>query len=174
MYMPFEIGCILVRKEEDHYNAFALHPDYFGHNINMRITSDYGIQVSRYFRSLKAWMSLKEHGVLKYGRLIQQNIDQAHYLAELIEASPELELLTPVVSNVVCFRYHGTGIDEAKLNELNSKLPRLLMGSGIAMISDTQLKGRFSLRVAVVNHRSRREDFELLIRQVKQLGSSLL
>jgi glutamate/tyrosine decarboxylase-like PLP-dependent enzyme len=173
MYMPFEIGCILVRREEDHYKTFTLTPDYFGHNIDMRMTSDYGIQVSRYFRSLKAWMSLKEHGVLKYGRLIQQNVDQAHYLAELIRASPELELLSPVVSNVVCFRYRGVGLDDTALNELNSKLPRLLMANGVAMISDTKLKGRFALRVAVVNHRSRREDFELLVRQIKQLGGSL-
>jgi glutamate/tyrosine decarboxylase-like PLP-dependent enzyme len=88
MYMPFEIGCILVRREEDHRRAFALTPAYLAHGEggqglsggDLPWFSDYSLQLSRGFRALKAWMALKRHGVDMYGRLIQQNIDQAHYL----------------------------------------------------------------------------------------------
>jgi glutamate/tyrosine decarboxylase-like PLP-dependent enzyme len=140
----------------------------------MKMRTDYGIQVSRYFRSLKVWMSLKEHGLNKYGRLIQQNCDQAKYFADLVKASPEFELLAPVASNVICFRYRVPGLPEAALNEINSKIPMMLMGIGVAMISDTKLKGKVALRVCIVNHRSRREDFDLLHVKLREIGSMML
>jgi glutamate/tyrosine decarboxylase-like PLP-dependent enzyme len=119
-------------------------------------------------------MGLKEHGLNKYGRLVQQNCDQAQYLAGLIRVSPELELLAPVASNVVCFRYRVPGLPEEALNELNSKVPMMLMGMGVAMISDTRLRRRLALRVCVVNHRSRREDFDLLVGKVREAGAMML
>jgi len=174
MYMPFDVACTLIRREEDHFKTFAEHPDYFGNAATMKLRTDYGLQVSRYFRSLKVWMGLKEHGLNKYGRLVQQNCDQAQYLAGLIRVSPELELLAPVASNVVCFRYRVPGLPEEALNELNSKVPMMLMGMGVAMISDTRLRGRLALRVCVVNHRSRREDFDLLVGKVREAGAMML
>ncbi len=174
MYMPFEVACTLVRREEDHYKTFAEHPDYYGSTATMKLRTDYGLQVSRYFRSLKVWMGLKEHGLNKFGRLVQQNCDQAQYLAGLIRATPDLELLAPVASNVVCFRYRGQGLPDAALNELNSKMQMMLIGMGAALISDTKLRGRTALRVCVVNHRSRREDFDLLVGKVREAGAMML
>jgi len=76
-------------------------------------------------------MLLKADGVDKYARLIQQNIDQAEYLAGLIRKTPEFELTAPVPLNVVCFRYKGSETDVERLNELNKRLPpRLWFGSG--------------------------------------------
>ena len=121
--------------------------------------SDYGFQLSRGFRALKAWMSLKEHGARKYGRLIQQNIDQARYLAELIDAAPELELMAPVTLNVVCFRYIRPGLDDATLDALNKEILVELQGQGIAMPSGTIIEGKYVLHAAQTNHRSHREDF---------------
>ncbi len=174
MYMPFDVACILIRREEDHFKTFAEYPDYFGNAKTMKLRTDYGIQISRYFRSLKVWMGLKEHGLNKYGRLIQQNCDQAQYFAGLVKASPELELLAPVAANVVCFRYRFPGLPEEALNELNSKISTMLMGMGVAVISDTKLKGKLALRICVVNHRSRREDFDLLTIKVKEIGAMML
>jgi glutamate/tyrosine decarboxylase-like PLP-dependent enzyme len=113
MYLNYPIGCVLVRNAEDHRRAFSLTPTYLAHGEGSRgLTgqdvpwlSDLGFELSRGFQALKAWMTFKEHGAAKYGRLIQQNIDQAHYLAALVEKSPELELALPVSLNVVCFRF---------------------------------------------------------------------
>jgi glutamate/tyrosine decarboxylase-like PLP-dependent enzyme len=174
MYMPFDVACTLVRSEEDHFKTFAEHPDYFGNVKGMKMRTDYGLQVSRYFRSLKVWMGLKEHGLNKFSRLVQQNCDQAQYLAGLIKATPELELMAPVASNVVCFRLRVPGLPDEALNELNSKLPMMLMGMGVAMISDTKLGGKTVLRVCIVNHRSRREDFDLLVGKVREAGAMML
>ncbi len=181
MYMPYEIGCVLVRRDEDHRKTFALTPDYLAHGEGGRgLTggdlpwfSDYGFQLSREFRALKAWMSLKEHGVRKYGRLIQQNIDQALYLAELIDAAPELELSAPVTLNVLCFRYVGHSLDDAAVDELNKQIEVELQEEGIAVVSGTTIRGKYVLHLAHCNHRSRREDFDVLVREVIRIGGEL-
>jgi glutamate/tyrosine decarboxylase-like PLP-dependent enzyme len=135
--------------------------------------SDYDFLLSRRFRALKAWISLKQHGSRKYGRLIQQNIDQTHYLAKLIDAEPELELSAPVTLNIVCFRYVSPDMDDAALDELNKKLVIELQEQGIAVLSGTIVKDKYVLRAANVNHRSRREDFNTLIREVVHTGKEL-
>jgi glutamate/tyrosine decarboxylase-like PLP-dependent enzyme len=181
MYMPYAIGCVLVRREEDHRNAFALTPDYLAHGEGERgisggdlpWTDDYGFQHSRGFLALKAWMSLKEHGARKYGRLIQQNIDQARYLGELIAAAPELELAAPVTLNVVCFRYIRPGLADAALDALNKEILVELQEQGSAAPSGTIIRGKYVLHVAHTNHRSRREDLHILVREAIRIGEEL-
>jgi glutamate/tyrosine decarboxylase-like PLP-dependent enzyme len=178
MYMPYEIGCVLVQHEGAHREAFSLTPAYLARGVGGRgITGgdlpwlcDYGFQLSRGFRALKAWMSLKEHGRRKYGRLIGQNIVQARYLADLIVSTPELELVAPVPLNVVCFRYTRPGLDEAELDKVNEQITVELQEEGIAVPSMTTIRGKRVLRVANTNHRSRREDFDVLVREVVRIG----
>jgi aromatic-L-amino-acid decarboxylase len=181
MCMPYEIGCVLVRHEEQHREAFSLTPDYLAHGEGrLGLTggdlpwfSDYGFQLSRGFRALKAWMSLKEHGSRKYARIIQQNINQALYLGELVKASPELELSAQVGLNVVCFRYVAPELGDDTLNELNKRIAIELAERGVAVVSGTVIRGKYVLRAANVNHRSRREDFEVLVREVIRIGKEL-
>ena len=181
MYMPFEIGCVLVRHAEEHRKTFTLTPEYLEREIagrgltggDLPWLTDYDFHLSRGFRALKAWMSLKEHGSLKYGRLIQQNIDQARYLGELIEARPELELVAPVELNIVCFRHIKPGLDDGALDSLNKEILVELQEQGVAVPSGTTIKGKFVLRVGHTNHRSRREDFELLVDEVIRIGADL-
>jgi aromatic-L-amino-acid decarboxylase len=179
MYMPYEIGCVLVRSEEDHRRAFFLTADYISHQARGlaggRVWfSEYGVQLSRSFRALKAWMSIKEHGVEKYGRLIQQNVDQARYLADLVDDSPSLERLAPVPLNIVCFRFYAPHLDDESLNRLNEELLLQVHENGVAVPSYTTIEGKYALRVAITNHRSRREDFDLLVTEVTKLGRNLL
>ena len=181
MYMPYEIGGVLVRHEREHREAFALTPAYLAHGEGERglcghdlpYLTDYDFQLSRQFRALKAWMSLKEHGVDKYARLIQQNIDQARYLGQLVETAPELELVTPVTLNVVCFRYVRPTLDDAVLDALNRRILDKLQEDGIAVPSGTTIFGKYVLHVANTNHRTRREDFDVLVHEVIRIGKSL-
>ena len=180
MYLPFEVGCLLVRDAEAHRRTFSLTPDYLAHGGERGLAagsiwfSDYGPQLTRGFRALKVWLSLKEQGVHKFGRLIQQNVEQARYLAALIDSSADLERLAPVPLNVVCFRFKVAGLDEAALNAFNQELLIRLHESGIAVPSYTLLEGRYALRVAITNHRSRREDFDLLVAAVTRLGNEMV
>lgn len=181
MYMPYEIGCILVRDQEKHRDAFFLRPDYLarvegGRGLtggDLPWLTDYGYQLSRQFRALKAWMSIKEHGRVKYARVIQQNIDQAHYLEELIEDSEKLELMAPVPLNVVCFRFVTAELDDTELDKLNQRIIVELQEEGIAVVSGTRIRGRYVLHVAHTNHRSQREDFEVLVREIVRIGEEL-
>jgi glutamate/tyrosine decarboxylase-like PLP-dependent enzyme len=178
MYMPFEAGCTLVRDAEAHRRAFSLRPDYLTHAERGLAAgalwfSDYGVQLTRGFRALKVWMSLKEHGLDRYARLVQQNIEQARYLAAAVQEAPDLELLAPVPLNIVCFRYVAPGRDEAGLDALNQELLIQLHERGIAVPTNLTLAGRFALRVAITNHRSRREDFDLLVRETRRIGAEL-
>ncbi len=182
MYMPFEIGCLLVRHAEAHRDTFSQAAVYLAREGDGRgLTggdlpwfTDYGFQLSTGFRSLKAWMSLKGVGVRKYGRLIQQNLDQVQYLAELVRAAPELELCAPVPLNILNFRFIHPKMDQPTLNALNNEILVRLQESGLAVVSGTTLGGRFVLRVGHTNHRTRREDFELLVDEVVRLGRGLL
>jgi glutamate/tyrosine decarboxylase-like PLP-dependent enzyme len=179
MYMPIEVGCVLVRSEQAHRRAFSLTPEYLAHGgdrgliAGSRWFSDYGVQLSRGFRALKVWMSLKEHGIQRYGRLILQNVHQARYLAELVDQTPQLQRLAPVPLNIVCFRYRADGLDDEALNRLNQEILIQMHESGVAAPSYTTLNGRYAIRVAIVNHRSRREDFALLVSETVRLGKAL-
>ncbi len=178
MYMPFEAGCALVRSEPDHRRAFSLTPEYLAHAERGLAAgslwfTDYGVQLSRGFRALKVWMSLKEHGIQKFRRMVQQNIAQARYLAQLVDAHPLLERLAPVELNIVCFRYNPGGLDEEALNLLNQELLIRLHESGIAAPTYTTLKGAYCLRAAITNHRSRREDFDILVEAVARFGAEV-
>jgi aromatic-L-amino-acid/L-tryptophan decarboxylase len=178
LHVPFEGGLILVRRGEAQRAAFELTPPYLT-PINGSVSGqgmafkDLGLQLSRRFNALKVWMSLKAEGADKFGRLIEQNVDQATYLARRIEAEPELELLAPVPLNIVCFRYRGAARSEATLDGLNQQLLVRLHRSGVAVPNSTRIDGRFAIRVSITNHRSRREDFDLLVETVLEIGREL-
>jgi glutamate/tyrosine decarboxylase-like PLP-dependent enzyme len=178
MYMPYEIACALVRDPREHRRTFAETPEYLAHAERglaggTHWFSELGVQLSRGFRALKAWMLIKEQGVQKYGRLVDQNIEQTRYLTKLVEQSEELELLAPAPLNIVCFRYNPGNLDNEALNRLNKELLIRLYESGIAAPSYTTLEGRYGLRVANTNHRSRREDFNILVKAALRIGNDL-
>ncbi|MFL6163703.1 MAG: pyridoxal phosphate-dependent decarboxylase family protein [Jatrophihabitantaceae bacterium] len=180
MYFPYEAGCVLVRSDAEHRNAFRVDAAYLAPSTRGLTAArsqqfiEYGLQLSRGFRALKVWMGIKEQGIDKFRRLIEQNVEQARYLADLVTASSELELLAPVSTSVVCFRYRGeSAAPESELNALNQELLDRLQESGVAVPSHTMIDGRYAIRVANTNHRSRRSDFETLVTEVELLGREL-
>ena len=178
LHLPFEAGCVVVRDRKAHRAAFSLTPEYLAHAQRGLASgadwfSEYGVQLSRGFRALKVWLSFKEHGLQKYGRLIEQNIAQAQRLAERVRAAPELELMAPVVLNIVCFRYRGSGDSQQQLNALNEELLIRLHEGGVVAPSYTTLAGSYCLRAAIVNHRTRTEDLGMLVDEVLRAGRVL-
>ncbi|HSJ87273.1 MAG TPA: pyridoxal-dependent decarboxylase [Anaerolineales bacterium] len=177
MHVPFEAGCVLVRYSDAHRRTFTLTPDYLAHESRGLAAghwfSDYGLQLSRQFRALKVWMTIKEHGLDRFGRMIARNVEQAHYFGQLVENDPALELMAPVGMDIVCFRFNPGGLSEEILNTLNKEILIQLHEQGIAAPSYTTLQGRYCLRIAIANHRSRQDDFDLLAREVVRLGEEL-
>jgi glutamate/tyrosine decarboxylase-like PLP-dependent enzyme len=179
MHVPFEAGCILVRHSDAHRRTFSLTPDYLAHESRGLAAghlwfTDYGLQLSRQFRALKVWMSIKEHGLDRFGRMIARNIEQAHYFGQLVENEPSMELLAPIVLDIVCFRFNPGGLDDEKLNALNKEILMQLHEQGIAVPSYTTLDGEYCLRIAIANHRSTQEDFDVLAKEVVRLGREVV
>lgn len=178
LHAPFEAGCALIRDAAAHRGSFAVSSEYL-ETAPRGLASgqwlyDYGLQTTRGFRALKIWMALKQHGIEKFGRLIDQNIAQGHYLSTVIEAEPSLQLVAPTSINIVCYRYRHDGKNQEELKALNTEIMLRLQENGTAVVSDTTIQGEHCLRVAINNHRTRREDLELLIRETLRIGDQLV
>ena len=178
LHAPFEVGCALVRDLKAHRGTFGLTPEYL-ETTERGIAAapwlfDYGVQTSRGFRALKIWMSLQEHGIEKFGRLIDQNIAQATYLTGLIGGDPTLELRSDTSLNIVCYRYNpGNKSDEA-LKYINTEIMLRMQEAGAAAVSDTTVHGEHFLRVAINNHRTITEDLEFLVKETVRLGNVIV
>ena len=178
LYVPYEVGCTLIRDAKKHRDAFAITPNYLlqesrGLSGGLDSINNYGFELSRGFKALKIWMSLKEHGREKYAQMIAQNNRQAEYLADLVNQHPELELTAPVSMSITCFRMKREGWDEDQLRRFNREILLRLQEEGIASPSSTILNGKYTLRVANVNQRTRMEDMDLLVQEVIRIGGEI-
>lgn len=179
-YMPYEVGAILTRDSAALTSTFQAPPGsaaYLsshtkGASTDTTFFADRGLELSRGFRALKVWMSIKEQGIDRIGAAIQKNIDQAQYLGRLVEQAGSLELLAPVSMNIVCLRYCGD-VPATGRDAFNRELLSELQLRGIAVPSHTIINGQFAIRVCVANHRSETEDFDALIAGVTSIGGEL-
>ena len=179
LYVPYEVGCTLIRDSKKHRDSFAITPNYLlqekrGLSGGLDSINNYGFELSRGFKALKVWMSIKEQGRAKYAAMIAQNNRHAAYLAALVEQNPYLELTAPLSMSITCFRMIQPGWEEKALQELNKEILLRLQEEGIASPSSTILNGKYTLRVANTNQRTRSEDMELLVREVLRLGKSII
>lgn len=178
LYVNYEVACVLIRDAAIHRAAFASQVTYLvpherGLSGGPDPISNYGMELSRGFKALKVWMSIKEQGIDRYRQMIRKNLRQAQYLAGLIETAGNLQLLGPVPLNIVCFRYNPGGLSEDALNGLNKEILMRLHEQGIAAPSYTVLQGKYAIRAAITNHRSRLEDFDVLVEAVLRIGSAI-
>ena len=181
-YLPYEVGVILTRSADAQTAAYKAPatavPAYLqsstgGISTGTTYFADRGMALSRGFKALKVWMAMKEQGVARIGKAIQANINQARYLGRQVEADPLLELIAPVSLNVVCFRYRPEGMEAEAVNQLNRQILIALQEEGVAVPSQTILGGRFAIRCCMTNHRSRAEDFDILVAAVRRIGARL-
>lgn len=178
MYMPYEAACVLIRDTEAHRRSFHIAPSYLlkhesGIAAGPEPFNHYGISLSKGFTSLKIWMGLKTYGLQAFADTIEQNIRQARYLAEKIEKEPKLELMAPVALNVVCYRYKPADYPEERLDALNKSIVMAVQDQGIAVPTSTILNGHYVIRAAITNHRSRFDDFDLLVKETIRIGTEM-
>lgn len=177
LHAPFDVGCALLRDQKVHRATFAENAEYL--QVATRglaaaeFLHDYGLETTRGFRALKVWMMLRHYGVETFGRILDRNIAQACHLTALIDAAPELELMAPTATSVVCFRHAPGVMGEADLRAHNTEIMLRIQESGIAVITDTTIRGRHCLRVAICNHRTKDEDIDLLVREVLRIGAKM-
>ena len=178
LHVQYDAGCVLVRSADSHRRPFTEPASYLkwmdrGYAAGPAMFRDFAPELSRQFKALKIWIAFQSHGVDMYRRLAEQNVAQAQYLTALVEESDNLELLAPTALNIVCFRYCREGLDDEALNAVNQEILMRLQEEGVAVPSGTMLRGRFAIRCAITNHRSRREDFDALAKAVLRIGSGV-
>lgn len=177
LHVPYDAGCVLVRDQAHQLAAFGGRPDYLasigGLASGEPWPSDLGIELSRGYRALKVWWTVREHGTARLGEAIARNCVQARLLEGLLLANPSIEVLAPVVLNIVCFRYRPHGMDEPALDDLNARIVVAIQESGIAVTSSCRVGGRLAIRVCITNHRSRDEDFAILAEAIAAQGRRL-
>jgi aromatic-L-amino-acid/L-tryptophan decarboxylase len=169
--VPYDAGFLLVRDGERHRDAFAAPAAYLrretrGLAAGSPWPCDLGPDLSRGFRALKTWFTLKTYGTEKLGAIVTRTCALAGYLEARILAEPRLELLAPVNLNIVCFRY---ACDDA--DKINGEIVVDVQESGIAAPSTTVLDGRLAIRAAIVNHRTDVCDIDALIAAVLEFGA---
>jgi aromatic-L-amino-acid/L-tryptophan decarboxylase len=188
MWLPFETGCLLIRNRSLHEEAFRRTADYLTPDRQGPLSGDTffshrGYEGSRGFKALRIWMSFKTHGVQKLSLLIEQNLDQARYLSQLIEDSPDFELLAPTLANIVCFRWNPApqagdrALSPGELDEMQRGIMLRVAEQGRYLLSGTTLRNgsapAFALRVAVTNHRTTRVDLEALLPHIRDVAHGL-
>jgi glutamate/tyrosine decarboxylase-like PLP-dependent enzyme len=169
--VPYDAGFILARDGAQHRDTFASPAAYLrretrGLAAGAQWPCDFGPDLSRGFRALKTWFTLKVYGTDALGAMISRTCELARYLEIKIATARELELLAPVSLNIVCFRYRG-GDDR-----LNAKIVADLHESGIAAPSSTIIDGRLAIRAAIVNHRTEPRDIDAMLGAVLKFGAA--
>ena len=177
LQVPYDAGCVLVRDEAAHRRAFSTRHDYLAPEGRALAGGDpwfceYGPEMSRGFRALKVWFTIKAHGLDRLGEVIARNCRQARYLGLAVARSRYLALLAPVSLNIVCFRFVLVGLDPDEVDRLNDDIVVELQRSGIAAPSTTRINGKLAIRVCLTNHRTSFADLDLLVNEVERIGRS--
>lgn len=173
LYLPADCGCLLYRDPDKVRGAFTLDTHYTRvlHTEPAEAFAywDYGPELTRRFRALKVWMTLAHVGTRAIGSAIESNVDCARYVASLIDASSEFELLAPVELSIFCFRYRPPGmVDGPDLDHLNEQIMLTLQRDGSSYLSTATINGNFALRGCVLNYRTTRRDMEILLDDVRR------
>jgi aromatic-L-amino-acid/L-tryptophan decarboxylase len=170
--VPYDAGFFLAYDGEKHRETFAAPAAYLrrearGLGGGSPWPCEFGPDLSRGFRALKTWFTLKVHGAERIGATISETCAIARHLEACVKARAELELMAPVQLNIVCFRYRGPDADA-----LNAKIVADLHEGGVVAPSTTVLDGGLAIRAAIVNHRTERRDVEALVESVVAHGNA--
>lgn len=174
LFQPFEIGCVLVRdarllKQTFHSTAEYLQDTERGADEEINYY-DYGFQLTRSFRALKLWLSLKTFGAAAFRQAIARGFALAELAEELLRRQPDWEIIAPATMAIVAFRYAPPGATDEQLNELNQQLVHAQMADGFALATSTVLRGQTVLRLCTINPRTTEADIRTTIAWLADLG----
>jgi len=177
LYQPVDCGCLLYRDASVARQAFAHTGDYAKALLNDPVESfaffEESLELSRRFRALKLWLSLRYHGLGNFRDAIRNDLQNAQRLVELVAAEPELQILAPVPLSAVCFRYVSQPGSSLSADELNRKILQRTVRRGKVFLSNATIQGKFALRACFVNHRTTPQDVEQIVTEVLAVGREL-
>ena len=164
LYQPIEVGALLVRDGRALRQGFEISPDFLkdveavDREVNF---SDLGVQLTRSCRALKLWMSLRFFGLPAFRQAIDRCLDLALHAQSRIEAHPQLELMSPASLGIVTFRRRPAGEDDERvLERINADLADQIERGGELFISTGRIRGRYALRLCVLNHSTSQQEVD--------------
>jgi glutamate/tyrosine decarboxylase-like PLP-dependent enzyme len=180
LYLPVDVGCVIYRDPEIARAAFAHEAEYtrmFGEEADEAFVCwDYGPELSRRFRALKVWMLLKGVGLNRLSDSIESNLACARYLESMVRESDDFEMAAPVELSIFCFRHVPVQLRNRPpeaIDAFNERLLVALQRDGSSYLSNATLGARFALRGCVLNYRTTLRDMEILLEDLRRVGSSL-
>jgi aromatic-L-amino-acid decarboxylase len=178
LYQPVDCGCLLYRDRSAAQRAFSHTGDYAKSLLEDPVESfaffEESMELSRRFRALKLWLSLRYHGMEKFRAAIRNDLQNAQRLAGLIADQPELELLAPVPLSAVCFRYVAKPDAGRDFNALNQAILQRIVRRGKVFLSNASIQGKFALRACFVNHRTTPDDVAQIVSEALTAGRELV
>jgi aromatic-L-amino-acid/L-tryptophan decarboxylase len=159
MFVPMDLSVLFLKDESIVRQAFSIVPEYLttpeAEAVNYM---DYGLQLGRRFRALKLWFVLRYFGAEGIRQRLREHIALAQEFAGWVRAHPSWQVLAPHPLSVVCFRYAPPGFDETALEALNAAIMHAVNATGELFLSHTKIDGRYAIRLAIGNLRTRRDD----------------
>ncbi len=176
MYVPLTCAFVLFREEAAAARSFSAHAAYVEqdkeHADRGRDFGFEGLQLSRNFSALRAWVSLLAHGRAAYARRLEHDVALARWLGGRVEETPELELVGRPSLSICCFRYHPEGVlDDAYLDRLNTHVMTELQIDGTVFPSNASVHGRAAIRVCIVSYRTEATHLERLLAATLEIGA---
>jgi aromatic-L-amino-acid decarboxylase len=190
LYVPLDSGCLLFRDEARARAAFSFdEADYIKVHEHDQEESfafwNYGPELSRRFRALKIWLTLRYYGTRRIAAAISEDNALASYMAECVEAADDFQLLATPELSICCFRYLPPALmqkfrtaslkeaDNVELDELNNRIMLAVQRGGRAYLSSATLGGRFVLRACITNFRTTRADIDQTLDIIRDVASKL-
>jgi aromatic-L-amino-acid decarboxylase len=168
LFVPLDCSALFFRDPSVARAALSLVPEYLKTPEGEGVTNlmDYGPALGRRFRALKLWMVLRYFGRAGLAERLREHLRLARELAQWVDEHPQWERMAPVPFSTVCFRHDPGGLDDEEVDLVNERILTEVNASGEAFLSHTRLRGRFVLRLAIGNLRTReshvRRAWELL------------
>src|SRR4029079_2738462 len=165
LFVPFECGCLMLRDPSMLSDAFRIMPEYLKDvepgeaEVNF---ADRGVQLTRYSRALKIWISINYFGTTAIAAEIQKAFERARLLESLVAESDDFEPLCPAQFGIFCFRARPASMSGADLDDLNERINARVVAGGRFLISSTRLDGKFSLRMCTLGFRTTDDDIRAL------------
>ena len=177
LYQPLDCGCLLYRDPAAAQRTFSHSGDYTkvlsSDPIEGFAFFEESMELSRRFRALKIWLSLRYHGAQAFREAIAEDLRLALHLASVIGEEDDLELLAPVELSAVCFRYRPEANSEEEINAVNAEILKRSQREGRVFFSNAMIHGKFALRACITNHRSTQKDVEEVVREVMRLAEEV-
>jgi aromatic-L-amino-acid decarboxylase len=177
LFQPFDVGCLIARESRWLEATFSTIPEYLRDTQVQEGEVNFwerGVQLTRAFRALKLWLSVKVFGWSAFQQAIERGFELAELTEAVVSRQPHWEVVTPPQLSIITFRCAPPGLDPDDTDQLNRDLVTDMVADGTAMISSTQLRGRTVLRMCTMNPRASDADIEETIDRLAALAERRL